>query len=163
MSAGLDPERDARLLRRCIEQAERRMRAGHGGPFAALVARGEEIVAEGWNEVTSTNDPTAHAEVQAIRAACRTLGSWQLAGCTLYASCEPCPMCLGAAYWARPDGICYAATRADAARAGFDDALIYDELARAPGDRRLPFRHVALPEAARPFEGWAALPDRLRY
>jgi guanine deaminase len=161
MSAGL--ERDEGFLRRCIDLAERRTGAGAGGPFAALVVRGDEIVAEGWNEVTTSNDPTAHAEVQAIRAACRALASWQLVGCTLYASCEPCPMCLGATYWARPDAVCFAATRADAARAGFDDALIYDEVSRAPGDRRLPFRHVPLAEATRPFAAWLANPERLRY
>ena len=102
------------------------------------VARGDDVIAVGWNQVTSTNDPTAHAEVQAIRAACAALGTFQLAGCDLYASCEPCPMCLGAVYWARPASVHFAATRAEAAAAGFDDAFIYDEIARPPEARGIP-------------------------
>lgn len=151
------------MLRRCIAEAEQRTQAGHGGPFGALVARGDEVLAIGWNEVTSVQDPTAHAEIQAIRAACRNRGSYQLDGCTVYSSCEPCPMCLGAIYWARPDAVYFAATRDQAATAGFDDALIYDQLARPAGERRIPFHHVPLVEAARPFAAWLALPGRQQY
>ena len=150
-------------LAACIDDALTSSRGGAGGPFAARVVRGDAVLAVGWNQVTSANDPTAHAEVQAIRAACRTLGTFQLTGCTLYTSCEPCPMCLGAIYWARPSAVVFAATRHDAAAAGFDDALVYEEIARSPGARRIPFEHVPHPRAAEPFAAWVVLPDRIRY
>jgi guanine deaminase len=111
----------------------------------------------------ATNDPTAHAEIGAIRVACTLLGSFQLDDCELYSSCEPCPMCLGAIYWARPRAVFFSATRADAADAGFDDAFVYDELALPPGARTLPMRRVVHPEAGAPFVAWAAKPDRIEY
>ncbi|MEA2255706.1 MAG: guanine deaminase, partial [Solirubrobacteraceae bacterium] len=120
-------------------------------------------ISRGWNQVIGTNDPTAHAEVQAIRAACERLGSFQLDDCDLYASCEPCPMCLGAIYWARPRAVFFAATRDDAAAAGFDDAFVYDELPLPAEDRTLPMRFVVHPDAHEPFAAWAAKPDRVEY
>jgi len=148
---------------RAIELAVANVRAGRGGPFAALVVRGGKIVAQGTNLVTSTNDPTAHAEMVAIRRACRKLGAFQLTGCDVYATCEPCPMCMGAIYWARPARVIFAATRADVARAGFDDAHIYRQL-------RLPFRRRSIPmhplmraEAQAAFREWKSKPDKTRY
>lgn len=158
-----DEARHARFLRFCIDEAVARTRAGHGGPFAALVEKDDRVIAVGFNEVPSLKDPTAHAEVQAIRAACRTLGTFQLAGCAVYASCEPCPMCLGAIYWARPDAVYFAATRHDAAAAGFDDARLYDELTAPLERRRLPMHHIPLAESGIPFNTWAGLPNRVPY
>jgi guanine deaminase len=134
-----------------------------GGPFGAVVVRGDDVIAQAHNQVVSTNDPTAHAEIGAIRAACASLSSFQLDDCDLYASCEPCPMCLGAIYWARPRAVFFSATREDAAEAGFDDAFIYDELALPPGARTLPMRRVLHPDAGAPFVAWAAKPDRVDY
>lgn len=139
------------------------VRAGRGGPFGALVVREGEVVARGANRVTTANDPTAHAEVEAIRAACAQLGTFQLTGCTLYTSCEPCPMCLGAVYWARLDAVYYAATQAEAAAAGFDDAFIYDELARPAAARRLPMARLCADLGERPFEAWRAFAGRVAY
>ncbi len=156
-------EADTRLLREAIRLSLIRMRQGRGGPFGAVVARGGVLVARGWNAVTSCLDPTAHAEVVAIRRACRKLGAFRLDGCVLYTSCEPCPMCLAAAYWARVERIVYAATREDAARAGFDDATIYREVPLAPEARSLHADHLLRPEAAAAFEEWLAKPDRVRY
>jgi len=156
-------ERDLPFLREAIRLSRTRMREGRGGPFGAVVARDGALVARGWNAVTSSLDPTAHAEVVAIRGACRKLGTFQLAGCTLYASCEPCPMCLAAAYWARVDRLVYAGTRDDAARAGFDDAFIYDQVPLAPGARSLPTDHLLRAEAVAVFEEWLAKPDRVPY
>jgi tRNA(Arg) A34 adenosine deaminase TadA len=158
-----DAELDTRLLREAIRLSRTRMREGRGGPFGAVVARDGAIVARGWNAVTSTNDPTAHAEVVAIRRACRKLETFSLAGCVLYASCEPCPMCLAAAYWARVDRLVFAATREDAARAGFDDALIYREVPLPPEARSLPTDHLLRSEAIAVFEEWLAKPDRVQY
>ena len=153
----------ARFLRMAVEEAVRGARARSGGPFGALVVRDGQVVAQACNEVTSRNDPTAHAEVQAIRSACKQLGSFQLAGCDLYASCEPCPMCLGAIYWARPRAVYYAATREQAAAAGFDDAHIYEELSRGPDDRALPLTRIALPDSDEPFGIWRALAGKVPY
>jgi guanine deaminase len=156
-------ELDVRFLREAIRLSRNRMRQGRGGPFGAVVARDGALVARGWNAVTSTNDPTAHAEVVAIRRACRALGTFSLAGCVLYASCEPCPMCLAAAYWARVDRLVFAGTRADAAGAGFDDAFIYDEIPLAPEARALATDQLLREEAITVFEEWLAKPDRVRY
>jgi guanine deaminase len=156
-------EIDARLLREAIRVARVRMSQGRGGPFGAVVARDGIIVARGWNAVPSTNDPTAHAEVVAIRRACRALGTFSLAGCVLYASCEPCPMCLAAAYWSRVDRLVYAGTRDDAARAGFDDAFIYDQVPLPPADRSLPTSQLLRTEAVAVFDAWLAKPDRVPY
>jgi guanine deaminase len=151
-----------RFLKQAIELAIENVRH-NGGPFGAVVVRGDVVIAAGSNQVTRTNDPTAHAEVVAIREACRVLGSFQLSGCDLYSSCEPCPMCLGAIYWARPNRVYFAATQHQAATAGFDDSLIYREILVPGPDRTIPVIHVADPLAARPFEEWAAKTDRTNY
>jgi guanine deaminase len=150
-------------LRLALEEGVRGARAGRGGPFGAAVVQGDRVLAAACNEVTSLNDPTAHAEVQAIRAACQALGSFQLDGCDVYASCEPCPMCLGALFWARPRAVYFAATRDDAAAAGFDDVLLYQELASSAGGRRLKIQRLAIDGALRPFDAWRALPGRVKY
>ncbi len=154
---------DLEFMQTAIELAAQHMRAKDGGPFGAVVARGAEIVARGWNQVTSTNDPTAHAEITAIRAAAAALGSFQLRGCVLYTSCEPCPMCLAAAWWARVDRIVFAATRADAAAAGFDDAEIYREMSRPLDARTLPMREVMREQAVEVFSEWKRMPDKTPY
>ncbi|HVG93451.1 MAG TPA: nucleoside deaminase [Planctomycetota bacterium] len=153
----------ARFLAEAVTLATRNARRRGGGPFGALVVRRGEVVARGTNRVTPTNDPTAHAEIVAIRRACRRLGTFQLTGCTVYASAEPCPMCLGALYWARPDRVVFAATREDAARAGFDDAFIYEQIARPHAKRRIPFVRLAIPDAEVPFRTWLADPGRETY
>jgi guanine deaminase len=134
-----------------------------GGPFGAVVVKDGEVIAEGTNQVTSKLDPTAHAEIVAIRAACAKLGTFSLAGCEVYASCEPCPMCLAALYWARVERVHYACTRADAARAGFDDELLYAELERAPGERKLPLVPLLREEGLAAFEAWMSKLDRTPY
>jgi guanine deaminase len=142
------------FMRRAIALATENVRTGSGGPFAAVVAKDGRIIAEGGNRVTATNDPTAHAEVVAIREACRKLSDFQLAGCDLYTTCEPCPMCLGAIYWARPARVFYACVAADAAAAGFDDAFIYEELKRPPADRRVPMQQLLREESLQIFSAW---------
>jgi len=156
-------EVDARFLREAIRVARTRMLGGRAGPFGAVVVRDGVIVARGWNAVTSTSDPTAHAEVVAIRRACRKLGTFSLVGCVLYSSCEPCPMCLAAAYWARLDRLVHAASREDAARAGFDDAFIYDQVPLPAAERSLPTTQLLRSEAVGVFEAWLAKPDRAPY
>ena len=151
------------MMRAAIDLSHRRMAEGLGGPFGAVIARGDRIIAEGFNQVTSANDPTAHAEVSAIRNACRALGDFNLQGHTLYTSCEPCPMCLGAIYWARLDAVYYGNTREDAAAIGFDDDHIYREFARPIDGRAIPFVKLDLPEAAAAFQAWADKPDKIRY
>jgi guanine deaminase len=146
-----------------IEEAVRGVRSGRGGPFGALVVQGDRVLAAACNEVTSRNDPTAHAEIQAIRAACEILGRFQLGDCDVYASCEPCPMCLGALYWARPHAVYFAAARTDAAAAGFDDAAIYDELTKPLDGRKLAIERLVFDGASRPFDVWRGLPGRIRY
>lgn len=155
---------DERYIREAIALSLKGMERNDGGPFGCVIVKNGEIVGRGNNRVTSTNDPTAHAEVVAIREACQRLGSFQLDGCTLYTSCEPCPMCLGAIYWARPDRIVFAATREDAAKAGFDDQLIYDELPLPPEQRRIP-THARLlrNEAQAVFHAWTEKPDKTTY
>jgi guanine deaminase len=154
-------DRDA-WMRRCIDLASVSARSG-GGPFGALVVRDGVLIASGANGVTSQNDPTAHAEVQAIRAACTALGDYRLIGCELYASTEPCPMCLAAAYWARVAGVYYAATRFDARDAGFDDSRIYEELGRPHDERTIPFVRVLGSEGASPFEAWRGNASKVPY
>lgn len=150
-------------LGRAVALSRERMEANLGGPFGAVIVRDGVVLAEGWNEVTSTNDPTAHAEVTAIRRACRAVGDFSLAGATLYTSCEPCPMCLASAYWARIDRIVYANTRDDAAAIGFDDAFIYDEMPKAPGERAIAMEHLPTAEATAAFAAWLAKPDKIEY
>jgi tRNA(Arg) A34 adenosine deaminase TadA len=139
------------------------VRAGRGGPFGAVIARDGRIIAEGVNLVTSTQDPTAHAEITAIRQACRDLGSFCLTGCELYASCEPCPMCLGAIYWARLDRVFFAGSRSDAAQAGFSDAWIYEELSAPAGSRAIPTEQFLRDEALVAFQEWHDKQDRIDY
>jgi guanine deaminase len=149
-------------MREALRLARENVAAG-GGPFAALVVRDGAVVAVGTNRVVPDLDPTAHAEIVAIRAACRRLGTFQLDGCEIYASCEPCPMCAGAIAWARPARVFYAATREDAAAAGFDDARVHVEVGRAPGERTIPTERLLGEEGAAPFVAWAAKPDRAPY
>jgi guanine deaminase len=151
------------LMRRAIALSAEKMREGLGGPFGAVIARDGAIIAQGYNRVTSANDPTAHAEVSAIREACTALGSFTLAGCEIYTSCEPCPMCLGAIYWARLDRVYYANTRVDAAAIGFDDARIYQEFLAAIDDRSVPLIRLGADEAKLVFEEWMAKPDKIPY
>lgn len=150
-------------MQRAIELAVENVRAGRGGPFAAVVVRDGRIIAEGANCVTSTNDPTAHAEVVAIRAACKALGSFQLTGCEMYTTCEPCPMCLGAIYWARPDRVYYAATAQDATAAGFDDSFIYEQLRVPHEKRKIPLLPLMRSAARAAFRAWQEKPDRVPY
>lgn len=153
---------DTRWIARAIQLAEENVRAG-GGPFGAVIVRDGQLIAEGVNEVTLVNDPTAHAEVTAIRAAGKALGSFDLSGTEVYASCEPCPMCLGAIYWARIDVVYFAADRHDAANAGFADEFIYQEFASGPALRRIPLNHVLHPDSRRPFTLWRLKENRVPY
>ena len=134
-----------------------------GGPFGCVIVKDDKVIARGVNRVTQTNDPTAHAEVVAIRAACESLGSFQLTGCELYTSCEPCPMCMAAVYWARPERVFFAATKDDAAHAGFDDSMIYEEFALPYEKRRIPISQVGREEALQAFAAWAQSPNKIRY
>ena len=146
-----------------IELSLENARDGKGGPFAALVVRDGNIVGIGTNLVAASNDPTAHAEIVAIREACTLLKTFQLTGCDVYSNCEPCPMCLGALYWARPSRIFYAATRQDAADIGFNDALIYDQLKLPVSDRSLPMSQMMREEALEAFRYWKQKPDKIAY
>lgn len=157
-----DPRLDA-FMRRAIELSRHGSRRGDGGPFGAVVVRGGVIVGEGWNRVVAANDPTAHGEVEAIRDACRRLGTFSLAGCDLFTSAEPCPMCLAAIYWARLDRLYYGNTHADAAAIGFDDALIHGELGKPPAVRLIPEVRLLAGEALEVFREFAANADRVRY
>jgi len=150
-------------MQQAIEAALEGVRSGKGGPFGAAVVKGGEVVAVACNRVLSSNDPTAHAEVEAIRAACAKLGTFRLAGCELYATCEPCPMCLGAAYWARVDRVVYACGRADASRAGFDDGMLYEEFEKPAAQRRLALVPFMRDEALSVFQAWLEKPDRTPY
>lgn len=154
---------DYRFMLEAVRLSAQAVQQGTGGPFGAVVVKNGEIIASGNNCVTSTNDPTAHAEVVAIRAACAALNTHQLTGCDLYTSCEPCPMCLGAIYWARPDRVFYANNRYDAAKIGFDDRLIYDEIVLTPQERKIPFIHLPCPEAVQPFTDWLNSTQKITY
>jgi guanine deaminase len=162
-SAAIARAADARFMRRALALARRGMKAGDGGPFGAVVVRGGAIVGEGWNRVVATRDPTAHGEIVAIRAAGRRLATFRLEGCDLYTSGEPCPMCLGAAYWARIDRIFFGFTVADAARIGFDDRVIYREVARPAGRRTIPAVQLLAREARAVAREYAADPRRVTY
>lgn len=151
------------FLRRAVELAIQNVDVGGGGPFAAVVVRNGKIVGEGVNSVTAGNDPTAHGEVNAIRAACKALGVFSLAGCELYTSCEPCPMCLAACYWARLDAIYFGSSAADAARAGFDDAFLYGEFRKSQTERTLPTTPLLSSEAWAAFAAWLASPNKIEY
>lgn len=151
------------FMARAIELAVENVRSGAGGPFAAVVVKDDKIIASGTNRVTSTNDPTAHAEVVAIREACVALGSFQLRGCEVYSTCEPCPMCVGAIYWARPARVYFGATSEDASEAGFDDSMMYRELGLSHDQRKIPFIPLMRDEAQVCFREWKAKPDRIKY
>lgn len=150
-------------MQRAIELAMENVRAGRGGPFGCVVVKDGRILAEAANSVTATNDPTAHAEVVAIRKACAALGSFQLTGCEIYTSCLPCPMCVGAIYWARPTRVFYGCSDRDAADAGFDDSFIYRELELPFHDRRIPMRQLMREESLKAFEVWKNTPGRIEY
>jgi guanine deaminase len=149
-------------LQQVIEMAVDNVRRG-GGPFAALIVKDGIVIATGANQVTRANDPTAHAEVVALREACRVLADYQLTGCEIYTSCEPCPMCLGAIYWARPARVFFAASHEDAAEAGFDDSFIYRQIQIPPAERIIPMIHVEREDAVRPFQEWVGKGDRTEY
>ena len=150
-------------MREAIRLSRIKMRQNCGGPFGAVVVRQGKMIARGWNRVTSANDPTAHAEVTAIRSACRKLKSFHLSDCELYTSCEPCPMCLAAIYWARLKQVYYANTRADAAGIRFDDDWIYREVAQPVAQRKIPMQQALRDEALVVFAEWDAKPDKVRY
>jgi tRNA(Arg) A34 adenosine deaminase TadA len=158
-----DAARHTHLLELAGTIALEGVRSNIGGPFGAIVARGSDVIARGTNRVTSSNDPTAHAEIVAIREACTALKRFDLAGCTLYTSCEPCPMCLGGIYWARLDAVYYANSRGDAAAIGFDDDHIYREFALPIARRAIPFTQLASSTARAAFAAWDAKPDKVRY
>ncbi len=151
------------FMRETIGLAVENMRQGRGGPFGALIVQRGEIIARGYNQVTSTNDPTAHAEIVAIRGACAYLGDFSLTGCDIYINCEPCPMCLAAIYWADIARIYYAADRQDAADSGFADAEIYMEIGREPGERRIPAAQLLRAEALAAFREWQMKTDKIDY
>jgi guanine deaminase len=157
------PAPDAVFMRRAIDLSRQGMEQGRGGPFGAVVVADGRIVGEGANLVTSALDPTAHAEIVALRSACAALGRFELRGCDIYTSCEPCPMCLAAIYWARVDRVFYANDRADAARIGFDDRTIYREVALPPRARRLPMIRLLAADALPVFQEWERKSDRVRY
>jgi tRNA(Arg) A34 adenosine deaminase TadA len=154
---------DPEFIQRAIDLAAEHMRAKDGGPFGAVIVQKNKVIASGWNQVTSRNDPTAHAEITAIRSAAARLNSFVLEGCVLYTSCEPCPMCLGAAYWARVERIVFAATRSDAAKAGFDDEELYRELALPPATRRLPMQQILRDKAVEVMDEWRRMPGKIMY
>src|ERR1035437_7041037 len=156
-------EEKENFMREAIRLSIDSMRAGNGGPFGAVVVKDGKIIARGFNKVTSSNDPTAHAEVVAIREACTVLNSFQLAGCEIYTSCEPCPMCLGAIYWARPDKMYFANTKSDAAAIGFDDQFIYEEIELNYADRQLSTEQLLQEEALIAFKEWEQKTDKIEY
>ncbi len=151
------------FMREAIRLSIENVEKGTGGPFGAVIVKDGKIIASGTNQVTANNDPTAHAEVVAIRKACEVLKSFQLTGCEIYCSCEPCPMCLGAIYWARPDKIFYAATKHDAAQVNFDDQFIYDEIALLPDQRKVFTKQLLHDEALEAFKKWAESNRKVKY
>lgn len=156
-------ERDNYFMKRAITMAEKGVDANAGGPFGCVIVKDDKIVAEGFNRVTSTNDPTAHAEVVAIRKACKKLKSFQLDDCIIYTSCEPCPMCFGAIYWARPKRVYFACTKTDAAKIDFDDQFIYNELEKKIDDRNIQFVRLMRKDALPVFEKWAEKTTKTKY
>jgi guanine deaminase len=151
------------FMERAIALALENVQSRRGGPFGAIVVKGGKIVGEGTNCVTLANDPTAHAEMVAIREACKKLGNSQLTQCEIYSSCEPCPMCLGAIYWARPERVYFASTAGDAAKAGFDDSLIYQDMVKPHGQRKIPMIQLMREEALAAFRAWELNPDKISY
>lgn len=151
------------FMRRAIELSREKMRELEGGPFGAIVEKDGDVIGEGWNQVTGHNDPTAHAEITAIREACGRLGTYDLAGAVIYTTCEPCPMCLAAIYWAHIARVYYANTTADASAIGFDDAFLYDEFAKPSEERSMPMERVLSAEARAVFAEWEAMPNKVEY
>lgn len=158
-----DFDGDAHFMRMAIELATNNVESGTGGPFGAVIVKDGAVVATGMNLVTGTNDPTAHAEVTAIRRACTELGAFELKGCSIYSSCEPCPMCLAAILWARCDALYFASTAKDAANAGFDDSYFYDQVAKPFAERELPTTNLMRAEGAKSFDAWRTFAGRIRY
>lgn len=152
-----------KLMKEAIAISQEKMLAGEGGPFGAIIEKDGKIIARGWNKVTSSHDPTAHAEVVAIREACKELNSFSLEGCTIYTSCEPCPMCLASIYWARLDNIYYANTRQDAAKINFDDEFLYQEISMPIEKRKIPMKQLLRNEAWKVFEQWDKKEDKIPY
>ncbi|MED4585394.1 nucleoside deaminase [Brevibacillus choshinensis] len=150
-------------MEKAVQLALENVLQSHGGPFGAIVVKDGQIVGTGCNEVTATNDPTAHAEVQAIREACRNLNTFQLTDCELYTSCEPCPMCLGAIYWARPKIVYFACTKQDAAEIGFDDQFIYEQIGIPYPERSIPFMQIHPENYQSPFEAWRESQSKVEY
>lgn len=155
--------REEKFMAEAIALSRKGSNANEGGPFGCVVVKGDEIIGRGNNKVSSTNDPTAHAEMEPIRDACKNLGSFQLVDCEIYTSCEPCPMCLGAIYWARPKVIYFANNREDAARIGFDDSMIYGEMCCDISARKIPAKSIGRQEALQVFEEWKAKEDKVAY
>ncbi len=151
------------FIKRAIRLSIESIEAGTGGPYGCVVVKDGEIIAEGKNNVTSHKDPSAHAEVEAIRAACKTLNNHQLTDCIIYTSCEPCPMCLGAIYWSRAKAVYYASTKEDAAKAGFDDSFIYEEINKDPSFRKIPFINIRDSDAGKAFQIWNDAQDKSLY
>lgn len=151
------------FMKRAIELSRDHMNKGDGGPFGAVIVKDGKIISEGWNQVSSTNDPTAHAEVNAIRKACQDLNTFELSGCEIYTSCEPCPMCLGAIYWAHIDKVYYANTREDAAKINFDDEFLYFEISQPKEKRKIPIIQIERNEALKVFEEWMQKEDKVLY
>lgn len=154
---------EQKFLERAIELSRQGMRSLTGGPFGCVIVKDGKIIGEGCNQVATTNDPTAHAEVVAIRNACKTLNSFLLTDCDIYASCEPCPMCLGAIYWARPRRVIYANTKKDASAINFDDQFIYDEIDKADDERAIEFIHLPNKNAVEVFEEWKKMENKVEY
>lgn len=154
---------DETYLQQAINVAIENVRTGQGGPYGAIIVKDNQVISSSGNLVTQTLDPTAHAEIMAIRLACRRLNDFQLNGCVLYTSCEPCPMCLGAIYWARLGKVFFACNRHDASAADFDDSFIYDEIAVSPSERSIAMRHLDLPDSRAPFQLWAEKDDKVPY
>lgn len=152
-----------KFMKMAIDLSRSGMVQGKGGPFGCVIVKNGQVIGQGCNSVLDTNDPTAHAEVVAIRDACKNLGSFQLEGCYLYTSCEPCPMCLGAIYWARPERVFFANTKKDAAAIGFDDQFIYEELELPLNKRKIPFSQLSKKEANQVFKEWVALDNKTLY
>jgi tRNA(Arg) A34 adenosine deaminase TadA len=156
-------DKEKKFLERAIELSKQGMESQNGGPFGCVIVLNNKIIGEGCNMVTSSNDPTAHAEIVAIRQACKELNNYQLTNCIIYTNCEPCPMCLGAIYWARPQKVIYANTREEAAAIEFDDDFIYHEINLSMTERKIPFIHAPHPKAREVFEAWKNWEGKQKY
>ncbi|MCM3693753.1 nucleoside deaminase [Neobacillus niacini] len=154
---------DIHFMQKAIDEALQNVLSNHGGPFGAIVVKDGKIIGIGRNEVTASNDPTAHAEVQAIRNACKYLNDFQLTDCEIYTSCEPCPMCIGAIYWARPKAVYYACTKQDAAKIGFDDQFIYEQLELPVEHRKIPMKQIFTDKGDLPFRTWEGTNNKVEY